>query len=371
VHRARSRTSAAGFRVAVVDLFEITQPAVADWRQQCPGRADIGIALGVVSEFVLAEEALAHRRATLGLGNMRDAAGLLAGLDVLGLEVAAVGDDVDGLDPQNFAGRLGGLRQQAHVDDLVGHRLFDDQLVFRIDGDLDIVADVHFRVRGHRPAVGIGQRDLIFAGSLQTPDDRLIATTLRLQGGDLFGELLGARPAVRRAVLSIALVEAFEIFVQPFVGGAHELAKRTAGVVAILVVDRLDAGSVNRQQLPTEEVEPPAQQHELAENSAKRRAIVAPEVRDRLEVGLEAAQQPHDLDVASTLAFKPPARANPVEVAVNVELHKIAGRVARPPRRLRLDPSKSRRRKIETVNKGVDEPNRIVHPDAVVNRLRQ
>jgi hypothetical protein len=26
-----------------------------------------------------------------------------------------------------LTGRLRGLRQQAHVDDLVGHRLFDDQ----------------------------------------------------------------------------------------------------------------------------------------------------------------------------------------------------------------------------------------------------
>ena len=36
---------------------------------------------------------------------MRNAAGLLAGLDVLDLEVAAVGDDVDRLDPENVAGR--------------------------------------------------------------------------------------------------------------------------------------------------------------------------------------------------------------------------------------------------------------------------
>ena len=37
-------------------------------------------------------------------GNVRDAAGLLAGLDVLDLEVAAVGDDVDRLDVQNLGG---------------------------------------------------------------------------------------------------------------------------------------------------------------------------------------------------------------------------------------------------------------------------
>ena len=43
------------------------------------------------------------------------------GLDILDLEVAAVGDDIDRLDVQNLAGRFCGLRQQAHVHDLVGH----------------------------------------------------------------------------------------------------------------------------------------------------------------------------------------------------------------------------------------------------------
>ena len=42
---------------------------------------------------------------------MRNAAGLLAGLDVLDFEVTAVGDDVDRFHPENVAGWLGGLRQ--------------------------------------------------------------------------------------------------------------------------------------------------------------------------------------------------------------------------------------------------------------------
>ena len=37
---------------------------------------------------------------------MGNAAGLLAALDVLALEVAAIGDDVDRLDTQDFAGPL-------------------------------------------------------------------------------------------------------------------------------------------------------------------------------------------------------------------------------------------------------------------------
>jgi hypothetical protein len=58
------------------------------------------------------------------------------------------------------------------------------------------------------------------------------------------------------------------------------------------VVDRLDAGSVDGEQLAAVEVEPPAKQHELAKHSPERRAIVAPKVGDGLEVGPEVAQQP-------------------------------------------------------------------------------
>ena len=92
--------SAAGFRVAVIGPFEIAHPAAADRRQQLPGRADVGVEPGVVSELVLAKQALAHRRAALRLGNVGNAAGLLAGLDVFDLEVAAIRDDVDRLDPR-------------------------------------------------------------------------------------------------------------------------------------------------------------------------------------------------------------------------------------------------------------------------------
>jgi hypothetical protein len=116
-------------------------------------------------------------------------------------------------------------------------------------------------------------------------------------------------------------------------------------------------------------VDPPAQQHELAEHRFEGAAIVASEVRDCLEVWLEAAQQPDDLDVAATLALQPPARSNPVQIAVDVELQQIARRIARPPRR--FDPREPGARKIQPINEGVDEPDRIVDLDVIVNRLRQ
>jgi hypothetical protein len=64
-------------------------------------------------------------------GNVRDAA-----------DLPAVGDDVDRLDVQNLASRFGDLRQQTHVNDLVGHRLLDDQL-------MNVVANAGLGMRGH------------------------------------------------------------------------------------------------------------------------------------------------------------------------------------------------------------------------------
>ena len=135
---------------------------------------------------------------------MRNAVGLLAGLDVLDFEVAAVGDDVDRFDPKYVAGRLGGLRQQAHVDDLVGHRLLDDHLVLGVDRDLGVVAHCYLRMRRHGAAVGIGQRDLVRAGPVKLGQHRLVAAALLAQGLDFLGEIFRACPAGRRPVFGVA-----------------------------------------------------------------------------------------------------------------------------------------------------------------------
>ena len=50
----------------------------------------------------------------------------VAGVDVLDLEVAAIGDDIDPLDTEDRTRRFGGLLQQTHFDDLVGDLLLDD-----------------------------------------------------------------------------------------------------------------------------------------------------------------------------------------------------------------------------------------------------
>jgi hypothetical protein len=88
-------------------------------------------------------------------------------------------------------------------------------------------------------------------------------------------------------------------------------------------------------------------------------------------IGHQTAAQPHDLDIAAGLALKPPARLHPVEVAVNVELQKDRGVIGRTARRLRIDAAEPQRAQIETFDKGLDHPDRIVLGDKVLKSFRK
>ena len=100
-------------------------------------------------------------------------------------------------------------------------------------------------------------------------------------------------------------------------------------------------------------------------------AIVAPEVGDGLEVRLQASEQPDHLDVAVALLLQPTARPHPVQIAIDVEFQQIGRRIAGTAHRLRLCSDESRRRKVKLIDKGVNEPHRVVHADVIVDRLRQ
>ena len=145
------------------------------------------------------------------------------------------------------------------------------------------------RMRGHRSAVGIGQRDLALAGSLQFPKHRRVASTLVAKPLDLFREVFRPR-AARSGLRDIAVIEPIHVFIQALVRRANERLQRMAREVAILVVDRLDPRAVHGEQFAPEKIKPPAQQHELTKHRFEGVAIVAPEIRDGLEVGLQRPQ---------------------------------------------------------------------------------
>jgi len=81
------------------------------------------------------------------------------------------------------------------------------------------------------------------------------------------------------------------------------------------------------------------------------------------------ARQPHHLNVASSLALQPPARLNPIEIAVDVELQQDRWMVGRPASYLGSNPVKSQLRQIKLINEDVDHPNRVILVEPVFQIL--
>src|SRR4051794_37585512 len=113
----------AGLLIDVVDLLQPTYHRRGVSLQSVTGRAQDAVTGRVVSELILAEQAGRDRGAALRARHIGYHSGLLAGLDILDLEVAAVGDHRDAVRAEQRLGRRRGLGQQAHVDDLIGNLL--------------------------------------------------------------------------------------------------------------------------------------------------------------------------------------------------------------------------------------------------------
>ena len=142
---------------------------------------------------------------------------------------------------------------------------------------------------------------------LELSQNRLVAAAFLAERCDLLGQVLGARPAACRPSATSPSSSRLKKSSNRLLAARMNSQRRT-GEVAVLVVGRLDAGSVE-PAAPTIEVKPSAQQHQLAEHRFEGAAIVASEVGDRLAFGLQAAKQPDDFDVAATLALEPSARS--------------------------------------------------------------
>ena len=97
----------------------------------------------------------------------------------------------------------------------------------------------------------------------------------------------GSRSAA--GIIRINLVHLVKVAVESVVDTLQVRLQLGPREVAVPVVHRLDARAVHGDQLPPVQVEFPAQPHELPKHRPERMPIVAPEVGDRLEVGLQLA----------------------------------------------------------------------------------
>src|SRR5919198_4659679 len=135
--------------------------------------------------------------------------------------------------------------------------------------------------------------------------------------------------------------------------------------ILVAVVDRFELAAVNGHARCRQQADLPAKGDELRANFADRRPIILAEISNRLVIGNQPTGQPHDLNVANGLTFKPAARLNPIEITIDVELQKDRGTVRRPAGDLGLNSAETKLRQIKPFDKGLDHPNRIIFIDPV------
>jgi len=100
-------------------------------------------------------------------------------------------------------------------------------------------------------------------------------------------------------------------------------------------------------------------------------AIVFAEVGNRLVIGSEPAQQPHQLDIAAGFSFKPSARLHPVQVAVDVQLQENRRMIRRPTSRRWINSIEAHLGQIKRIDKHVDHTNGVALADEIIEAFGQ
>jgi len=128
----------------------------------------------------------------------------------------------------------------------------------------------------------------------------------------------------------------------------------------------LELAAIDRHADLRQQAHPAAQRDKVAADLANGPAIVLAEVGNGLVIWREPAGQPHHFDIASSLALKPPARLNPVEITVDVQFQQNRRMICRPAGRLGTDTAEPKFTEIKLVDESLDYPDGIVLIDPIV-----
>ena len=157
-------------------------------RQVLAGRAGVMVVLSVVHKVLPGEEAALGAARCQCLWHTGQHPGVLAGQDLIAIEIAPISQDSDLL----VSGRL--LRLERHRHELcsvladIGHFVRHDQVVLDVDGGLHVVAEDagSAPAGGHGPRIRIGQRHLLVGHVLNRLLHLLQGLHLSTQADDLF-----------------------------------------------------------------------------------------------------------------------------------------------------------------------------------------
>ena len=194
-------------------------------------------------------------------------------------------------------------------------------MMLGVDGHLHVVADHASAPPAcrHGARVRIGEGDLFIGSSLHLLSHLFEGLHLPFEARDFF--LQAARLGLGHiAVLAVRALQGVEIARNGSLHLRYAFLNFGSREILVPVVDCFELAAIDGDNGLSEQVQLAAYGDELRADRADCRAIVAAEIGDGLEIGHQAACQPHQFDVALGFSFKPAARRNTVQVTVEIDL---------------------------------------------------
>ena len=165
-----------------------------------------------------------------------------------------------------------------------------------VDRGLRVVGHDEAVLLLHEPRVGVGDRDLALAGLLERPAVALVPLhTLPELLQLVLDQGRGEEVALAGVVHLVDLGDDPHVLLDVAVAPPDAVVELVGGEVGRLGVVRAYLRAVDGGEAPLHPAGEPVV--EGAEDVPQPRGVVASEVGDRAEVGLEALDEPHDLDV--------------------------------------------------------------------------
>lgn len=257
--------------------------------------------------------------------------------DVLTAFVSLVRDDLGGFNPQfRFRPlshpvkqpliRVGGCRVKRR-----------DEVVLVIHHGLDIVGGQQSFLGVNGPALRVGLLKLICSGLRHTLLVALIFDDSLPNLLQLCRHILGVNIELKdsgvlfRCVLPVHAAEVFRdaaLLLEQIVQLLFENLGREGLLPAIACAD---LRAVHGKRLFAQQFQLRAGFDKIPERRLKRFAVVLAENRNCPEIRLEPIEQIEKFYIPAALFHEPPGRADPVQVAVKIELQQIARVIGRPP----------------------------------------
>ena len=342
------------------------------------GRTNVNVLLRHIAEVLLAEAPFRLRARCLRFWQRDRDAGLFAGEYLLAFEVAAIGDGFEAFCLQCRLRLVGHVRELRLIGADVGDLVRDDQMVRRINGRLHVVADHAGAAPAgcHRAGIGIGEGYLLIGRGEHLFLDRLEALHLFFELDELLLEPRGpGRKLLRRRLtggcLAIGRVELAQIARDAVLDLRQPPLHLPFREVVVAAVDGFELAAIDRNAGFRQQPHLPAQGDELRTDLLDGRAVVLAEIGDGFVIRNEASRQPHHFQIAARLTLQPPARLDPVEIAVDVELEHRRRIIRRPARRRRIDAIEPEVAEFQRIDEHIDRANRIALVDPIIEAFRK